>query len=223
MLFARAALAAASLLAGALPARAAVEVKTDAAGRVSVRADAPASEVLDRLGAQTGMKVVYEGAPPRTRVNVAFEQRSPAEAVLKVLEGLGYDYLVRFDRSGTRPELLIVSGPSSGAMRPGPAMAATSPARPARAMPPVEDDEDEEGLDEADEAQEVPAVRVQDLRQRAQPAPAPTSQPAFGAQPAPSYPVSPFAPAAPGLPTVVAPPTPAPESQDAPPNDNPNT
>lgn len=200
---------------------AAVEVKADASGRVSVRADAPASEILDRLGAQTGMRVVYEGGSPRMRISVAFEQRTPAEAVLKVLEGLGYDYLVRFDRSGTRPELLIVSGPSSSAARSTPA----TPPATARPMRPVEPEEDAGDAEEepVDEQAEIPAVRVQDLRAQPQPAaPQAATRPAFGPSAPPSYPVSPFAPAAPGLPSVVTPPSPAPEGQDAPPGADPN-
>lgn len=206
----------------ASPAFAGVEVQTDAAGRVSVHAEAPAVEILDRLAAQTGMKVVYEGGGPRTRVSVSFERRTPAEAVLMVLQGLGYDYLIRFDRTGTRPELLMISGPSSNASRP---LSAGAPQAPGRPMQPVEPagDEEEEGDDAAEEIHEVPAVRVPDLRQRAQPTqPAPSTQPAFGARPAPSYPVSPFAPASPGLPSLVTPPSPPPEPEE-PTNENPNT
>jgi hypothetical protein len=204
----------------AAPAQAAVEVRADAQGRVSVRADAPAAEVLDRLASQTGMKVVYEGGAPRTRVSVAFEQRTPAEAVLLVLQGLGYDYLLRFDRSGRRPELLIVSGPSNAA-RGTPALAA--PPSAGRPVPVEPDFDEEEELDaEGEEAQEIPAVRVPDLRHRAQPTPAPSVQPAFGARPGSNYPVSPFAPAAPAPPSIVTPPAPAPEGEEAP-SDNPNT
>jgi len=203
-----------------VPASAAVQVRSDPDGRVSVRADAPASEVLERLGAQTGMKVVYEGGAPRSRVSVAFEQRTPGEAVLLVLQGLGYDYLIRYDRSGSRPELLIVSGPSSSVLRPAPA----APAAPRRPVKPLEPEEDAEELEEeAEEPQEVTGVRVPDLRQRAQETPGATAQPAFGARPAPSYPVSPFAPASPGMPTVVTPPSPVPDGEEAAPDEDPNT
>ena len=90
-------------------ASAAVEVQVEGDGRVSVRADAPASEVLDRLAARTGMKIVYEGAAPRVHVMVAFERRTPAEAVLMILEGLGVDHLMRLDATGKRPEMLMLS------------------------------------------------------------------------------------------------------------------
>ena len=43
---------------------------------------ARSSEVLDRLGRQIGMKVVYEGASPRQLVTLSLQGRSPAETVL---------------------------------------------------------------------------------------------------------------------------------------------
>ena len=43
-------------------------------------------QVLDRLARQTGMKVVYEGPAPRQLVTVSLKGRTPAEAVLSVLE-----------------------------------------------------------------------------------------------------------------------------------------
>jgi hypothetical protein len=49
-------------VASALPVRAEIEVR--AAGRVDLAAaKAPLSEVLERLGEKTGMRVAFEGAP----------------------------------------------------------------------------------------------------------------------------------------------------------------
>ncbi len=192
-------------------ARAAVEVKSDADGRLSVRAEAPAADVLERLGAHTGMKIVYEGGAPRARVQIAFEGRSPAEAVLMVLEGLGYDFLVRYDRSGARPELLIVSGPSATSSNAPPAGPASStPARRPRVVEPIEEAPVEEEVIEEEPVEAEPAQAAPSLTpQRPQ---NPALRPAFGVTTAPpSYPTSPFSPASPGLPTIVMPPSPAPE------------
>ncbi len=198
------------VLAAAPAARAAVEVRPEPDGRVSLRADAPASEILDRLGTQTGMRIVYEGGAPRARVNVAFEKRTQAEAVLMVLEGLGYDYLLRYDRSGTRAELLIVSGPSSSVTKPLPTAPASGAAsRPSRPIEP--DDEEEEPEDEVVEEEVAPSEPAKGQAGRPQ---APSMRPAFGPNAAPNYPVSPFAPSSPGLPAVVVPPTPTPEGQE---------
>ncbi len=191
---------------------AAVEIRPEAGGKLSLRADAPASEILDRLASQTGMKVVYEGGAPRTRVNVSFENRTQAEAVLLVLEGLGYDYLVRYDRSGTRAELLLVSGPSSNVNKPLPSTSSptsTPAGRPARPVDPEEEDE-EEAAEEAEEEVAAPSEPAAPPPHRPQ---APNMRPAFGPNATPRYPVSPFAPNSPGLPTVVTPPSPAPEGQ----------
>jgi hypothetical protein len=209
----RAAAAALALFAAPL-AGAAVEVKSDSDGRLSVRAEAPASDVLERLGAHTGMKVVFEGGAPRARVQIAFEGRTPAEAVLMVLEGLGYDFLVRYDRSGARPELLIVTGPSNVSSPPLSPTAA-APAVPMRRPLPVQPVEEEppmieEEIIEGEEpAAEEPGAAIPGTPQQPQ---APTVRPAFGA-PTPTYPASPFAPASPGLPTVIVPPSPPPSGE----------
>jgi hypothetical protein len=131
-------------------AHAAVEVRQDA-GRVSVRADAaPLSEVLDRLSKQLGMKVVYEGAPPRVLISAALENRTPAQAVLGVLEGTGVDYLARMDRAATRVDTLIVSssGSAPGAATAAAPHAATQPPAPGRALAPVNEEESDDEQDQ---------------------------------------------------------------------------
>ena len=106
------------------------------AGEVQVRANgalvdvvavaAPVQEVLARLAQQTGMKVVYDGPPPRALVTVTLPQRTPAEAVLALFEGLGLNYALRTDRSGTKVDTLIVSSaaPAGAAAVRAPAPAA---------------------------------------------------------------------------------------------------
>jgi hypothetical protein len=212
-----------------MDARAAVDVRQEGE-RVSVRAEAaPLSEVLDRLSKQLGMKVVYEGAPPRALVTASLSDRTPAEAVLGILEGLGLDYLARMDKTGTRVEALILSAPG--------AASGTSPAsRPAfpaagqgRAAPPPPDEEE---LDEEDEPEEPPVPNVrrgrnpngdddsEPLRPRPGAGPLGRPQGAAGGLPAnptlgpglgnlPAYPVSPFAPQ-PTHPAATIPVTPTP-------------
>ncbi|HUG53601.1 MAG TPA: hypothetical protein VMR21_08365 [Vicinamibacteria bacterium] len=128
-----------------------VRVRAD---RVDVRASAATiSEVLDRLGRQTGMKVVYDGAPPRARVSLSLSGLTQVQAVLSILEGQGLNYALRMDRTATRiEELLLVVG--TGATAPPP-----PPPRPERprlfqrqAEPP--EPEEEEAPVEAQEADE---------------------------------------------------------------------
>jgi hypothetical protein len=128
------------LTTGSLLARpAAAEIKIQQAGeQLSLRAvAAPLSEVLDRLAHQTGMKVLYEGAPPRQAVTVALERRTSAEVVFSLLEGLGLDYALRLDESGGHVMTLVLSG---SARPPAPVVAQALPARPH--MP----DDNEEGV-----------------------------------------------------------------------------
>jgi hypothetical protein len=109
-------IAVALVLASVAPLHAGVEI-TGSGGRLDVTAaEAPVSEVLDGLARKTRMKVVYEGGAPRTPVTVELKDRTPAEAVLGVLEGLGLNYALALDISGTEVETLIVgSGALSGA------------------------------------------------------------------------------------------------------------
>jgi len=106
------ALAACGLLLAATAFASDVDVRSTAGGRVSLQVgSAPLSEVLDRLARQTGMKVVYDGAPPRALVRGRHvEDVTPAEAVLNVLEGLGVGYALRFDPDGIRVDTLLVLG-----------------------------------------------------------------------------------------------------------------
>jgi hypothetical protein len=90
--------------------------------KLDVRATAaPVSEVLDRIARETGMKVTYDGAPPRARVSVSVTGVTPAQAVLSVLEGQGLNYALRMDPRAVRVEtLLMVAGTGAAAAVPPP-------------------------------------------------------------------------------------------------------
>ena len=105
-----------------------------AEGRVDLSANAaPVADVLDRLSKQTGMKVVYEGPPPRQLVSVSLAGRTPAEAVVGLLEGLGLNYMLLGDPSGTRVQTLMMAGaapatPSARSANANPSLRMSSPA-----------------------------------------------------------------------------------------------
>jgi hypothetical protein len=128
-------------------------------GRVSVQAaGAPLSDVLERLARQTGMKVTYDGPPQRTPVNLTLADRTPAQAVLGVLDGLGLNYALRMDQSGTRIETLLIAGTAPTA--PAGSLAAAPASRPVpayRPPEPVESDEpeEEEPIDEEPETEDA--------------------------------------------------------------------
>lgn len=126
---------------GLLSKPAAADIKIQQAGEhLTLRTvAAPLSEVLDRLAHQTGMKVLYEGAPPRQAVTVALERRTSAEVVFSLLEGLGLDYALRLDESGGHVMTLVMSG--NGRPSPTPSVSQAQPTAP-RPVP----DETEEGV-----------------------------------------------------------------------------
>jgi hypothetical protein len=97
-----------------------LEVKA-VGGRVSVKArGVPLSRILERLGQETGMKVVYEAAPPSQIVTAVVEADSEREVLTRVLEGLGVSYAFRLDPSGRRVEMLLVTRAAAAGPGPGP-------------------------------------------------------------------------------------------------------
>jgi hypothetical protein len=128
---------------GLLPAagRADVMIRVSG-GQVDLTATAaPLNDILDRLARQTGMKVVYEGATPRQPVTISLRGRSPAETVLALLEGLGLNYALVGDITGTRVQTLILAGsgvasPAAARTGAGGSAGGTAPARRPFVPPP---------------------------------------------------------------------------------------
>lgn len=205
----RFAIAAALALILSAPLHAGVEI-TSSGNRWDVTAaGAPVSEVLDGLARKTRMKVIYEGGIPRTPVTVELRGRTPAEAVLGVLEGLGLNYALVLDVSGTEVETLMIVG-TGGVNTPG--SSGSSPrvfgaSRRGRRDPPR--DIAEEPMVESEEPAEFEASPpvahdVPRLEEPAKPAPAMIG---------PLNPTGAFAGAAPpvpGPPLVIASPSPNP-------------
>jgi hypothetical protein len=113
--------------------------------KVDVRATAAAvSEVLDRLARETGMKVSYDGAPPRARISMSLSGATHAQAVLAVLEGQGLNYALQMDPTGTRVQTLLIVSSSGSAPAP-----AAPVARPNPGPRPIEREPDPEPEEEA--------------------------------------------------------------------------
>jgi len=109
-------------------AQAAVDVRVSGERKLDVHATAARlSDVLAEVSRRAGMKLIYDGPPPRQIVSVDFTGRSEPAAVVALLEGLGLSYAMMLDHSGNRVETLVVIGTaavSSG--RPGVASPATT-------------------------------------------------------------------------------------------------
>jgi hypothetical protein len=192
-----------------------VDVRGTAAGRVSVRVTAaPLSDVLDRLARQTGMKVVYDGAPPRALVRGRqVENVTVADAVADVLEGLGVSYALRLDATGLKVDTLLVLG----AVRSSSSSSSSSSPVPRSVVPPVRlpgfgnvpaPPPDEDADDEPSERAEEPSLdqrsgHGEDRERRPGP---PMTMPMI-----PTFPIGPIGPLT--MPT----PAPAPSPQPTPP------
>ena len=167
--------------------------------RVDVVAqNAPLSEILEALARETKTKLVYEGTPPRQLMFVDLKDRTPAEALLSILDGQGVAFAVAFDPSGTRVLTLLMSAatPSASAASTGPTPRPmpTPPERPMR-EPVVEEQPLEDGMTESDtgEAQLPPDTgRPNMLPPKSERPPTPgVLMPGAGAA---DYPTSTFAP-----------------------------
>jgi hypothetical protein len=138
--------------------RAGVEVRVTG-DRVDVVAqNAPLSEILEGLSRQTHIKLVYEGSPPRQLMSVDLKDRTPAEAVLAVLDGQGLAYAVALDRTGTRVQTLLMSaGAPAPAAPTGPTPRAVPsvPERPVRESV-VEEQPLDDGMAEPDPEPQLP-------------------------------------------------------------------
>jgi len=171
---------------------------------------APLAEVLDRLGRQIGMKVVYEGAAPRQLVSLSLQGRSPAETVLAVLEGQGLNFALFADPSGAGAQTLLVAGavhataPVTAASATGRSVSSPPVRRPSGPPPGSGPDTMESEEDEFDEAFDDPSGGVPPEGTDAAPGPGqgeganPVPVPRAPNAPTPSsqFPVSPFAPQA---------------------------
>lgn len=96
------------------PAAADVTVSVSPAGVDIDARSAPLSEILDQLARKQDFKVVYDGPPPRAPITATLRGAGTAEAVLKLIEGLGLSYAIGFDADGRRVQMLLLYAGVSG-------------------------------------------------------------------------------------------------------------
>ncbi len=119
-------------------------------GRVDLKSGgAPLAEVLDSLAKGTGFKIERQGSVPNPAVPpLELTGRTPVEAVLTVLDGLGLSFAFAMDASGEKIETLILAGqapatsPTAGPGRPVPMRPVPHP-RPEVANPFIDEPEPE--------------------------------------------------------------------------------
>ena len=176
-------------------------------GRVSIRASGtPLSSLLDQLAQKTGMAVEYEKAPPRQAVSLIVEDRTPAQAVVAILEGLNIPYALSLTPDGVKVQTLVIADASPPPKGAHPRVGReTSMTQPDDTPPP--EAQPQEGT-EANPA-EAPEEASQAMPQgrRAVPTPPPATLPS-------AFPNSPFGDGAEATP---AKPEAKPEKPEAPP------
>jgi O-antigen ligase len=80
-------------------------------GRLDLTARAvPLAEVLRCLVERAGLRLEYDGPPPRQKVSVDIQGQPLPAAIESLLEGLGVDFLLSRDPSGSSVDRLIVFG-----------------------------------------------------------------------------------------------------------------
>jgi hypothetical protein len=98
-----------SLLAGERPGGQ-IDIRQDQ-GWLTIRAQAaPLEDVLTRVAAVAGSKVVYGGAPPRGLVSAELRRQAPADAVVALLAGQGVDFAMQLDARGRQIETIFIAG-----------------------------------------------------------------------------------------------------------------
>ena len=196
------------------------QVKVDA-GRVTIHAaSTPLADILSRFGQVTGAEVVYETTRPQQVVSVGIDTDSEADAVLRLLEGQGLNYVLRLDPTGREVEMLVIVG-KAGTAGPTAATGGSANTRRERASRPPEPEPDEDVIQTftPEPVVEEPAERtvVAPPSPPSLPSPSPSDR---GGIPVwnPSQPQTPVPVSNPGtmrpptLPTVPAPSAPAPAS-----------
>jgi hypothetical protein len=101
----------AAFLAALLPAfsEAGIHVESKG-GRVSIHATgASIPDILEKLREETGMRVIYDGAPPDDQVELAVVDLTPVGAVVSLLEHRAIKYAMVLDASGAQVEVLLIS------------------------------------------------------------------------------------------------------------------
>jgi hypothetical protein len=116
-----------------------VTLEARADGRIDLVADAaPLADVLACLAETLGLRLEYQGRPPRQSVSASLRDQTPAVAVASLLEGLGVDYLLGLDPSRAKVDHLIVLDSSGGAVSsPGAAPPPGAPAERIAEPPPA--------------------------------------------------------------------------------------
>jgi hypothetical protein len=145
----------------------------------------PLSRVLKGIAQEAGIAVVYQSPAPSQLVTVALENVTPQEALIRLFDGQGLNYIFQLNASGTKVSMLIVAGTASVASR---STGASSHAAPVPA-PMYNNEEEAPPEDEPEGDEEVMEQPVAEELAQPQTAPEPSlsnstwNPPTLGAPP----------------------------------------
>jgi hypothetical protein len=140
------------VLAVAGEASTAVRVAESGQGLSVAARRAPLSTVLEEIGRQSRTSVTYEGTAPETPVTCDFVASTPGDAFVRVLEGLGLNYVL-YGGTADVPRVLLLLETTTGRTP----MAASTLPREAAAEPARTPDDEPDGAPPEDDG--VPAGR----------------------------------------------------------------
>lgn len=81
----------------------------------------PLARLLDEVTSKAGIALHYDGRRPRDQVTLSVRNQSGTEIVLSLLQRLGCNYAARWERTGLRIDVLLVSAPTPVREPPAPA------------------------------------------------------------------------------------------------------
>src|SRR5262245_30040905 len=88
------------------------------ADRITIKASRePLARVLAGIARESGIAVVYQSPAPSQLVTIALEDVTPQEALIRLFDGQGMNYIFQLDPTGSRVATLILAGTTSASAR----------------------------------------------------------------------------------------------------------
>jgi hypothetical protein len=120
--------------------------------RITVKASRePLARVLAGIARESGIAVVYQSPAPSHLVTISLDDVTPQEALIRLFDGQGLNYIFQLDATGSRVATLILAGTASASTR-----SASSPSSHSAPVPtPVYNEEEMPPEDEPEGDEEV--------------------------------------------------------------------
>lgn len=158
------------------------QIQVSAAG-VSISVESSTVfDTLDALGRAAGFKVSYEGGKPsRPLYKARIEAKTPAQAVLRLLDGQNLNFGVIYEAKGRKLSRVVIMGaPSASASTTSASTAPAQTTNPNSFLPPPQPGPENPDMDE--EAEEAKAAEAEQASKTGTPNPPVPPPSPFGRQ-----------------------------------------